>query len=317
MNDITIEEEEGLLVIRAKHDSSCEELINWQQHNNDQINQLLNKHGALLFRGFNIANPEYFQRYLDHLPESRLAYVDGNSPRQKLSSNIYTSTEYPPEFSISLHNELSYSHSWPQRLYFCCQVAPEVKGHTLIADCRKVLAQLDSSVIEAFTNKKVKYTRYLHAGQGVGPSWQDTFETQDKTEVENFCKNSEITYQWHDDGGIQLTQIGPGTLAHTETKESVWFNQADQFHVSNLPQHIAETLEILTNGDKSKYPTYAYFGDDSEIPAEMLQEVKQAFERNTIYFDWQQGDLLMIDNVLMAHGRSPFAGERKILVAMT
>ena len=31
-------------------------------------------------------------------------------------AGVYTSTEYPPEFFISLHNELSYSTRWPSRL---------------------------------------------------------------------------------------------------------------------------------------------------------------------------------------------------------
>lgn len=36
----------------------------------------------------------------------------------------------------------------------------------------------------------------------------------------------------------------------------------------------------------------------------------------TICFAWQQGDLLMIDNMLVAHGRNPFDGPRRILAAM-
>jgi alpha-ketoglutarate-dependent taurine dioxygenase len=33
--------------------------------------------------------------------------------------------------------------------------------------------------------------------------------------------------------------------------------------------------------------------------------------------DWNTGDLLVIDNVLVGHGRRPFTGSRRVLVAMT
>jgi len=317
MTEIVIKENNGLVTVKSEGKGHLNDLVAWQEENNEQLNELLYIHGALLFRRFYISDVYSFKKYLDQLPVSRLAYVDGNSPRTKLLPNIYTSTEFPPELSISMHNELSYSHSWPQKLYFCCNVAPQSAGHTLIADCRKVLKELDPSLVEEFRRRKVMYTRFLHGGQGVGPSWQETFETLAKTQVEEFCDKSEISYKWSKDGGVSLSQIGPGTLSHPVTKEEVWFNQADQFHISNLPKHIADTLAILTNGDKSRYPTYSYFGDKGEIPAEMLTEVKAIFKKNTVYFDWQVGDLLLIDNMLTAHGRSPFVGERKILVAMT
>ena len=195
-------------------------------------------------------------------------------------------------------------------------VAPVENGHTRLADCRKVLAQLDDSIVAKFTEKGVRYTRFLHGGMGVGPSWQQTFETQDAEDVEAFCEQSKISFKWCDNG-LQLSQQGFGVIDHPQTKEQVWFNQADQFHPSNLPEKVASVIEMLAKGDPLKFPTNAFYGDGSPIEEQTLAEIRAVFASNIVLFPWQQGDLLWVDNVLMAHGRSPYEGERKILVAMT
>ena len=53
---------------------------------------------------------------------------------------MYTSTEYPADQSISLHNELSYAHRWPEKLFFFCQTEPQRGGETPLADSRRIVA---------------------------------------------------------------------------------------------------------------------------------------------------------------------------------
>jgi len=317
MRKITICKENNLMVLRATNHYKYEDLLEWKHNNVTQLNQLLYERGAILFRGFNISNTEIFESFMNQLPDPRLAYIDGNSPRKKLLSNIYTSTEFPSEYPISLHNELSYSSSWPTKLYFCCVVPPATDGHTLLADSRKVLQDLEPSIVEQFSNRQVKYTRFLHDGLGIGLSWQETFESHEKHQVEEYCDNADIEYQWNKDGGLHLSQIGPGTILHPITNEKVWFNQADQFHISNLPDKVASTIKMLTKENQSLFPTYSYFGDGEEISPEIFLEVRNVFKKNTVYFSWEAGDILLVDNVLTAHGRSPFSGNREIIVAMT
>ena len=68
--------------------------------------------------------------------------------------------------------------------------------------------------------------------------------------------------------------------------------------------------------DPFDLPHYACFADGSEIEVAMLENVREAASASTIYFDWEEGDVLIIDNMLCAHGRAPYTGNRKILVAM-
>jgi alpha-ketoglutarate-dependent taurine dioxygenase len=302
----------------SDEESNIDTLSLWKNANTEYLKEKLLVHGAVLLRNFGVNTVPRFDEFLQLFKESMLLnYTGGNSPRTKLSNGIYTSTEYPAEHFISLHNELSYSDQWPAHLFFCCETAPNHQGNTLIADGRKMLQLLAPEVVEMFEKKKVKYIRNLHGGDGLfGPSWQDTFETQDRDEVSEFCSKSDIDFKWRDDGSLRTIQLGLGVITHPETAEKAWFNQADQFHPSNHPQAYYEALLDMCDGKLDELPTHACFGDESEIPDKVLDDVRNTFKHLTIYFPWQQGDVLIIDNMLMAHGRAPYSGARKILVAM-
>ena len=63
-------------------------------------------------------------------------------------------------------------------------------------------------------------------------------------------------------------------------------------------------------------PSNTFFGDGEVIESDVMDEIREAFERETVMFPWQRGDLLALDNMLVAHGRTPYEGPRQILVGM-
>ena len=281
-----------------------------------QLEQILLRDGAILFRGFDIPDKEDFLSISQSFSgEGNFDYVDGNSPRTKLSAGVYTSTEYPKEFPISLHSELSYSGKWPQKIFFYCKTPPAEGGETPIVDCRLILRKLDPQLVSDFETHGVKYTRCLSGKKGIGKTWMDTFETSDRDVVEKYCRDSDIKFFWDGDM-LCLTQHGPGIAKHPITGEKVWFNQANQFHPSNLPDDICKMLSLLHANKKHRYPQYAAYGNDEDIPVSYLREVTDIHFQNALKFPWHQGDILMLDNMLMAHGRMPFTGERKVYVSM-
>ncbi|GAA3849212.1 TauD/TfdA family dioxygenase [Saccharothrix violaceirubra] len=268
---------------------------------------------ALVFRGFGVTE-DTIAGVMDRLLPNRLAYVHGNSPRTKVGSNIYTSTEYPPEFTISMHNELSYAHSWPSRLLFCCVLADMTGGATPVVDAQLWLESLDDDVREAFAGG-VRYTQNLHGGFGLGKSWQDTFETDDREVVDEFLRSTEATWQWHDDGGLRVSQLRPSTTKHPVTGAEVWFNQADQWHYATLGDETAKAMAEVLRAEEM--PQSVTFADHRPIPAEYVLQVRDRGLELAVDVDWRLGDVLLIDNLLVGHGRRPFQGSRRVLVGMS
>jgi alpha-ketoglutarate-dependent taurine dioxygenase len=297
-------------------DLAPEAYLAWYQECQGLIQEKLLVHGAVLFRGFGITSPTAFWHVAKGLSPRPFDYVDGNSPRRKIASGVYTSTEYPPDYMISLHNELSYSPVYPSRLLFGCIIPAEHGGETPLVDSRTLLQALSPELIERFRSKGVKYIRNLHGGRGVGPSWQETFETEERQAVEAFASAKGIKIQWKADGGCRVEQVRPATAIHPRTGQEVWFNQADQFHPSTLPRPVYESIAALYGTQEEELPQTACFGDGTPIELDMLESIRQATAAHMVLFPWQSGDLVLIDNMLLAHGRMPFKGPRRILVSM-
>jgi alpha-ketoglutarate-dependent taurine dioxygenase len=278
----------------------------------DALGEMLVEWKALVFRGFDVA-PESVEPVLDRLVPGRLPYVHGNSPRSRVRGNLYTSTEYPQQFTISMHNELSYARRWPARLAFYCAKAAERGGATPVLDGELWLASLDEQVRAAFAGG-IRYVQNLHDGYGFGKSWQDTFETDDRAAVEEYLRDAEAEWAWGPDG-LRVTQYRPATVKHPVAGTEVWFNQADQWHPAGLGDDTAKELYDILEPDE--FPQYVTFADGTPIPDAYVRQIQDRGLDHAVDVDWRAGDVLLIDNVLTAHGRRPFDGTRRVLVAMS
>ncbi len=292
-------------------------LTSWYKEHEQFVDEKLLEHGAILFRGFGINTPGTFARLTRSIAPGLLDCLDDNGPRTKITSGIYTSTEYPAEYQLSMHSEYAYSHKYPARLFFCCVVEPGKGGETPIADNRRILKKLDPDVVEEFTRKKVMYLRNLHGGNGFGLSWQAAFQTTDRATVERYCRDMLINYEWKEDGGLRLHHTFVSVITHPRTGEQVWFNQAPQFHPSDYPTDIYESLLNSYRGKEDELPQTSCFGDDTPIDIADLKHIRETMFGEASVFAWREGDVMMIDNVLACHGRMPFSGQRKILLAMS
>lgn len=305
------EDQQLPLVIRPALDGV--NLLSWSAGQREFIHAQVLKYGGVLLRGFSVASVDEFERFVSTLSPELLEYRERSSPRSRVNGNIYTSTDYPPDQPIFLHNESSYSHTWPLKIFFHCVTPAQEGGETPLADCRKVFAQIDPAIRERFSQKGVMYVRNF--GDGMGLPWQTVFQTEDKTQVEHYCRGAGMRVEWKDGNRLRTYKTGKAILQHPQTQEMTWFNHATFFHVSTLVPSIRE--ELLAAFDEEDLPTNTYYGDGSPIEASVLDELRAIYHAETIAFPWQAGDILMLDNMLTAHGRASFRGSRKVVVGMS
>jgi alpha-ketoglutarate-dependent taurine dioxygenase len=288
------------------------DLVTWAAANRDLLEEKLRSHGGILFRGFGLREPEDLERFIRAVSGDSLEYRERSSPRTAVKGNIYTSTDYPPSYPIFLHNENSYQQEWPMKIFFFCRRAPEQGGETPIADVRKVLARIPPEIRESFADRGWMYVRNF--GDGFGLSWQTVFQSDDKEAIEEHCRTHGVQAEWKDDDRLRTRAVRPAIARHPRTGEPVWFNHATFFHVSTLEPAVQEIL--LEEFADEDLPANTYYGDGEAIEPEVLDHLREAYRRETVSFPWQQGDLLMLDNMLVAHGRAPYQGPREILVGM-
>jgi alpha-ketoglutarate-dependent taurine dioxygenase len=316
MINVSFNEQMFPYVINFEGASGISDIVNWYKQNTAFIDNILYEKGAILFKGTGADNISKFEELTGSIATKFRNYVDGNYPRRNLQGHVYISTEYDPKFDITLHNELSYSVKWPARLFFGCMIPPAEGGETPLADSRRIYTRMDKDLLEEFERKQVRYIRNLHNGEGMGPSWQQTFETEDPREVEAHCKAMSIDYVWKENGGIKLIHVRPATRIHPVTGEKVWFNQVDQYHPSHFTPEVYEVLTLLADGVEEDLPLFASFGDGTKITESTIREVIDTIDKEVVLRPWEKGDFVILENMLVAHGRKAYKGDRQIVVSM-
>lgn len=286
-------------------------LTEWVKNNNDFIEESLLKYGAILFRNFNIRTVEQFVELCKAVHPEFVEYSEPSTPRWEYQDKVYVSSLYPNYQVIHLHSELSYTYKWPMKGMFFCKKAAEKGGETPIADNREILAKLHPEVKRKFIEKQVMYSR--NYGDGLLVPWQKVFKTDKKSEVEAYVReNQPMTCEWKDGDRLRTTQIRPAVQYHPKTGDMVWFNQAYIFHTYSLGADVRDRL--LEQYTPEELPVHAFYGDGTPIEDWELDEIFKTLDECAYAFKWQEGDVMLVDNMLMSHGRNTFEGEREVAV---
>lgn len=277
-----------------------------------ELLELLTQRGALLFRGFAVFDTPSFSRAIDAICPERLQYVYRSSPRTDLGAGVFTATEYPPSETIGLHNENAYQRGWPRMIAFCCLRPALAGGETPVADVRKVTQRIGAELLDRFERRGVMYVRHYHPY--VDLPWQTVFQVADREQLAAVCARHDIRHEWLSDDTLRTEQVCHGVALHPITAQRLWFNQAHMFHVSALSRTAAHDLAQCFG--PTRIPRQAFYGDAEAISEQDMQAVRSAFEAESVSFRWESGDVLLLDNMLCAHGRRPFRGERRVITAL-
>ena len=286
-------------------------LAEWLQANREFVEEKIALHGGVLFRGFSVNTPQEFERVAAAICGDLFAEY-GDLPREDVAGKVYTSTPYPQDKSILYHNESSHLSSWPGKINFFCITAPAEGGATPIVDCRKVYQGLSPEVRQKFAELGLLYVRNFCNGLDV--TWQRFFGTEDRAAVERLCGAQGMSCEWTSSGNLRVKQRCRAVLRHPRTGEMTFFNQVQLHHVHCLDPEVRRSL--LSMFKPEDLPRHVYYGDGSTIEDGVMDHIGETYEKYAVRFQWRQGDMITLDNMLTAHGRDPYLGPREIVVAL-
>lgn len=283
----------------------------------DEVRSVWRQFGLVLVRGMDLHQRKPID--LDGVGElivgaSPQPYREQSSPRSALGPNIFSSTHYPAHAELHLHNELSYAAAWPTALLFYCVRPADTGGATTFADCHAVNGQIPPDLAAEFTARRWSYVRNLRGSAGL--DWQTVFQSSSRDDVENYCQANDIEVCWLADGA-RLRAVRPATaivsgrgLSTTE----VWFNHIAAWHISTLPADTSSALRRLFRDEE--LPVNTYYGDGEPIQDRDVRLIREAYQACAFDIHWQHGDLAVVDNSRVAHGRRAYTGSRSLLVVL-
>jgi alpha-ketoglutarate-dependent taurine dioxygenase len=283
----------------------------------DEIFSLYKKHKAILFRGFNF-DVDGFTTFSNQFIKDFSDYQGGGSrwksiDREQINNDktLMTATGSVQNFTIPLHGEMYYMQDPPELLYFYCLIPPKDGGQTTLCDGAKLFNALDDDTKEFFLSNQIKYIRYLPDGD-----WQKAFMTESFSELEEFCEAKGLIVSLQDDKAVQIEYTCDPVIYDEETQEPVFINNMLYIYFAEISFNQGEVKQHL--GDDAKFcPMVIRLADGSPIPYSYIEKVVTATDEITVKVSWNKGDVLMIDNHAVMHGRKKTTDmERKILVRM-
>jgi alpha-ketoglutarate-dependent taurine dioxygenase len=297
----------------AKLETSVQvDLSDWMAASAARLAATIDQHGAVLLRGFRVDEGS-LATAVATADGPLLDYTDRSTPRRAVVGRVYTSTDYPARESIPLHNEMSYAAAWPRRLWFLCLRPASSGGATPVASSRAVWEAIPASLRDRFERHGVRYHRRFSPHLDL--SWQEAFQTHDRHVVAERCRDWGVEHRWSGPEQLETTAIRAATIVHDRLGQ-VWFNQAHLFHSAALDSESrAALLEAI--GHEDLLPRAASFGDGSPISAGEIDAIQAAYDACSMDVEWHRNDLVLLDNEAMAHGRRPFTGDRRVVVAMS
>jgi len=329
------------LVVEARDDRDPARLRAWIAAERDWLLDRLAVHGAILFRGFAVDDAPGFEAVARAIDDDLKNEYLGTSPRNALTSHVFTASELPPFYPIPQHCEMSFLANPPRRLFFCCLVEPAPgSGETPLADFRKVLRDLDPQLVKRWEERGLRIVRNYAGPEGGGrfdlwklKRWDEMFGTTDRAVVEAKCRAEGFEATWLPGGGLRLVSTQPITRIQPATGERVWHNHANTFHLSQAAgeyariarlrptwRHrallqLARVLEALQRRKPTdELAMHCTFADGSEIPLADMEAVRDAIWKNLVIVPWRRGDVVAIDNYAVSHGRLPYSGPRVVAV---
>jgi len=283
----------------------------WAAENRSTLRGHVEEHGSLLVRGLGIADAAEAGAVFRSLGDLVIE-TEAFSPRHRYSDRLYSSSKWPPNQPMCMHHELSYVIEPPRLMLFACLRAPAKGGATPVADAANVLDALPSGLVDRVEREGWLLVRNYNGE--IGASLAEAFGTESRSAIDEYCDSHAIEVEWREGGALRTRQRRRGVVLHPPTGRRCWFNQLAFLNEWTMAPELREYLVDVYGEDGLPFNTR--FGNGDPVGPEIVQAVNQAYDAITVREPWQAGDVMLVDNVRMAHAREPYEGPREIVVAM-
>jgi alpha-ketoglutarate-dependent taurine dioxygenase len=339
--------ESDLSDLKGKEIITNDDLIQWYDENGQWINETIAKYGGIILRNFNIKTPVDFDNFVGHIhPDITTDIYLGTTPRYRVNGTrfIFTASEAPKIVSIPTHIELSFSPAPPPRIYFFAHVInSKPGGNTPITDFAQVWTDLSPALKDKIAHKGLVYERWYRHEKNpandplVHKTWQAMFLTDNKTVVREMALAQGYNPTWDEKDDLLLKHQAIVTRTNKQTGREFWCTHFNVLHAqtvavpyawdaqllrSKTSALIALIFHLVVNGRHLlgyHYGANTLYGNgetESEMEWDEAMHIREIISKNTWIFDYEQGDVVMLDNHRLAHGRTPwFTGKRSVLVA--
>jgi hypothetical protein len=299
---------EPLHVIEASSDDARA----WTASHWDLLRQAVTERGAVVVSGLGLDRPDAAVHFVRSLPVTLLTDREPFAPRAKHGEGVYSSLKWPSDQPMCMHHELSYTLQFPGLMVLACRTASATGGATAVADAASVLAALPADLVGRFERTGWLLERSYNGEVGV--STTDAFGTADRAAIGAYCRANGIDFDWAPDGTLRTRQHRPAVVRHPVTGARCWFNQIAFLNEWTMAPEVREYLVDVYGPDRLPFTTS--FGDGTPISSDIITTINDVYDAHAVSRPWQAGDLMLIDNIRMAHSTEPHCGPRDVVVGM-
>ena len=129
-----------------------------------------------------------------------------------------------------------------------------------------------------------------------------------------YCEHNHIAHEWVGSDQLRTVQRRSAIIRHPGTGEETWFNHTVFWNEWALDADVREVFVEDLGHDNLPFNTA--YGDGEPISREDVETIDEAYRQATVRETWRPGDVLIVDNILAAHARESFKGQRRIVVTM-
>jgi hypothetical protein len=243
--------------------------------------------GYIVFSGFEVDLASFGEFVLAH--SSRVALdparaFHGGKVAQKVDAGCA---------ALGLHLENGNSPFRPDLTWFYCERAASRGSQTTVCDGWEVWRRAGAAARRQFEGQEIRYRRRVEEAKWKSLVCHYLGAARPSLTVEDIIVDDILALVKHDpattiishaDGAITYDFRTPAVHRNLFGDKLVWANSIFG------PSYNYEAPQIT-------------FGDGREIPAALLDEMRALTDGLTCDLNWQSGDVVMVDNTRVMHGR--------------